>query len=62
VQHGDPVKQGDLLVNFDLDKIKEAGFDVTTPVIITNTDRYIEILESDKRSVQKKEDLLTLLV
>ncbi|WP_209122732.1 beta-glucoside-specific PTS transporter subunit IIABC [Alkalihalobacillus sp. BA299] len=62
VKQGDRVKQGDLLVNFDLDKIKEAGFEVTTPVIITNTDRYIEIVESDKRKVQAKESLLTLLV
>ncbi|MBM7587269.1 PTS system beta-glucosides-specific IIC component [Bacillus pakistanensis] len=62
VQQGDSIKQGDLLVNFDIDKIKEAGFDVTTPVIITNTDRYMEILESDKRNVQAKENLLTLIV
>jgi beta-glucoside PTS system EIICBA component len=62
VKRGDTVKQGDLLVDFDLDKIKEAGFDVTTPVIITNTDRYIEILELGKRNVQAKENLLTLIV
>lgn len=62
VKQGDNVKQGDLLVNFDLEKIKEAGFEVITPVIITNTDRYIEILEANKGNVQAKENLLTLFV
>lgn len=62
VKQGDTVKQGDLLVNFDLEKIKEAGFDVTTPVIITNTDRYMEIIGSEKSNVQEKENLLTLIV
>lgn len=37
VKAGDVVKTGDLLLEFDMDKIKEAGYDVTTPVIICNT-------------------------
>ena len=31
---GDPVKAGDLLLTFDMDAIKEAGYDVTVPVVI----------------------------
>lgn len=34
--NGDPVKRGDLLLTFDLEKIKEAGYDTVTPVIVTN--------------------------
>lgn len=62
VKQGDRVKQGDLLVNFDIEKIKEAGYLVTTPIIITNTNRYIDILETDKETVQVKEGLLTLVM
>ncbi|MDF2014694.1 beta-glucoside-specific PTS transporter subunit IIABC [Priestia megaterium] len=62
VKQGDRVSQGDLLVNFDIEKIKEAGYPVTTPVIITNTDRYIDILDMNKEAVQAKEELLTLVV
>ena len=40
VAAGDKVKQGDLLLDFDIDKIKEAGYDVTTPVIICNTPQF----------------------
>ncbi|MCC8024134.1 MAG: PTS glucose transporter subunit IIA [Clostridium sp.] len=40
VSAGHKVKQGDLLVEFDIDKIKEAGYDVTTPVIVCNTPEF----------------------
>ena len=40
VNAGDKVKQGDLLMEFDIEKIKEAGYDVTTPVIICNTPEF----------------------
>lgn len=40
VSVGDKVKQGDLILKFDIDKIKEAGYDITTPIIITNSEEY----------------------
>lgn len=40
VQMGSKVKQGDLLVSFDIDAIEQAGFEITTPVIVTNSDNY----------------------
>lgn len=40
VKIGDKVKKGDLLLEADLDKIREEGFDITTPVLICNTDDY----------------------
>ena len=43
VKDGDKVKAGQLLISFDMDKIKEAGYDVTTPMIVTNTDDYQEV-------------------
>ena len=43
VQDGASVKKGDLLVEFDLDGIRSEGYDVTTPVVITNTDEYAQV-------------------
>lgn len=40
VKAGDHVKQGDLLLKFDVEKIKSEGYDVTTPIIVTNTAAY----------------------
>lgn len=40
---GDPVKAGDLLLTFDMDAIKEAGYDVTVPVVICEKGNYTDI-------------------
>lgn len=40
VKQGDRVKQGDTLVTFDIDGITNAGYQVITPVIVTNTDSF----------------------
>lgn len=37
VAQGDHVKAGDVLVEFDMEAIKEAGYDVITPIVICNT-------------------------
>ena len=52
VAAGDKVKKGDLLMDVDLDKIKEAGLNTITPVLICNTDDY------EKISLQKEGDVL----
>ena len=37
---GDQVKAGDVLLEFDLEEITKAGYDVTTPIVITNLGDY----------------------
>lgn len=37
---GDAVKKGDLLIIFDIKMLKEAGYDLTTPVLVANTAQY----------------------
>lgn len=43
VAQGDVVKRGDQLVQFDQAAISRAGYDTTTPIIVTNADRYGDI-------------------
>ena len=40
VQVGQQVKKGDLLISFDLEAVKAAGYLCTTPMIVCNTDDY----------------------
>ncbi len=40
VKNGDRVKVGQLLMKFDIKEIKKAGYDIVTPIIITNSDKY----------------------
>ncbi|MEO2261089.1 beta-glucoside-specific PTS transporter subunit IIABC [Paenibacillus amylolyticus] len=62
VQEGDIVRQGDLLIQFDIDKIKEAGYETVTPVIVTLTQQEVDVFETTQEHVQKNDVLLTLVV
>lgn len=62
IKQGDRVKLGDELVSFDIEKIKGAGYEVTTPIIITNSSSYKEIIQTDNETVQKNDVLLSLSV
>ncbi len=44
VKMGDRVTKGTLLLEFDIEQIKNAGYEVTTPVIIANTEEYSKIV------------------
>ena len=60
VKPGDKVKVGDLLVEFDIEKIKEAGYPTITPIIITNTDSY-EDVEVLAEGLSKEKDELIMV-
>lgn len=62
VEQGDKVKQGDLLVKVDLDKVIEAGFSVQTPVIVTNKQDFLDIIETNDKLINPGDTLFTLLV
>jgi len=40
VKNGEKVKKGQLLLKFDIEAIEAAGYDVTTPVVVTNGDAF----------------------
>ena len=40
IKQGDKIKQGMLLVEFDLELMKEKGFNIETPTLITNKEQY----------------------
>ncbi|MGG0662469.1 glucose PTS transporter subunit IIA, partial [Bacillus altitudinis] len=63
VQKGDTVKQGQLLIEFDDQSIQKAGYDTTTPVIITNSADYLEILTQEGKTNPSghQQPLLTVL-
>lgn len=61
VKEGDAVSPGDLLVSFDMEAIKKAGYQLITPIIVTNTDRYESIKPvKTTENVNLKEALLVL--
>jgi beta-glucoside PTS system EIICBA component len=58
---GDSVKEGDLLLEFDSKAIKEAGYDIITPVIITNTDKFLEVIETEDTIADTNKGLITVI-
>jgi PTS system beta-glucosides-specific IIC component len=58
---GDKVKKGELLLEFDMKVIKDAGFPVTTPVVITNSDDYADVVPAGSGEVKHGQDVITLL-
>ena len=60
VSQGDKVKAGQLLLEFDIKEIEEAGYPTITPVIVTNYDDYFEIVEVGL-SENNNDDLLTII-
>ena len=49
VSDGQEIHKGDLLISFELDEIRKAGYQTTTPMIICNTDDYetVEIVSTE---------------
>lgn len=60
VQDGQRIKKGDLLLTFDLEQIKKAGYDLVTPVIVTNPTLF-QSVEQTKKDFVNAGDLLIKL-
>lgn len=60
VKEGDRVRIGQVMLTFDMEKIKEAGYDLTTPMIITNSDDYQEINILKTGNVTKQDAVLEI--
>ena len=58
VQVGDKVKKGDLLLSFDIDAVKAAGYLCTTPMIICNTDDYQSVTPLAQGKIQSGTPIL----
>ena len=58
VQDNQEVKKGDLLLEVDLDFIQKKGYDITTPIIVTNSSSYIDVIETDKTQIKIGEECI----
>lgn len=63
VNNGDFVNQGDLLLEFDMNAIKDTGYNLITPVVVTNITDYIKAVPMLKKDEQVEvgESLLTIV-
>lgn len=61
VASGQEVQRGDLLITFDIEKIKAAGYKITTPVIVCNTDVYSRVALVRTGEVTVGEDMINVM-
>jgi PTS system beta-glucosides-specific IIC component len=62
VSQGEKVKKGQLLGSFDADKIKEAGFDPTVIVVVTNSNDYLDVIPVAQTNEIKEGPLLNIIM
>ncbi|WP_367567530.1 beta-glucoside-specific PTS transporter subunit IIABC [Lacrimispora sp.] len=58
---GDHVKKGQELLRFDLDVIREAGYSAVTPVLVSNSAVFTDVIATDDGQVGVGDTLLTIL-
>ncbi len=58
VKEGDRVTAGQLLLEMDLQQIRDAGCATVTPIIVTNTFEYKDVLLLTEGTVQEQQQLL----
>ncbi|MCR1869627.1 beta-glucoside-specific PTS transporter subunit IIABC [Longicatena caecimuris] len=58
IKQGEHVTAGQKLLNFDMEAIQQAGYSLITPIIITNSSQYLDVVET---GLENEKELLTIL-
>lgn len=58
VKQGQAVKAGEILIEADLEGIRSAGLDTTTPIVVTNVDDYVDITVENVGNIKAGDRLL----
>lgn len=61
ISQGDKVEVGEKLISFDIDGITKEGFVLETPIVITNSSNYLDIVEGECKKVMIGEKVLTII-
>lgn len=61
INDGDKVKVGDTLIEFDMEAIKKEGYELITPVIVTNTIDYLDVLPMDLKNAKVGDTIISII-
>lgn len=61
VQQGDKITVGQKLIEFDMDLLQKEGYCLETPVVVTNTANYLDVLAENSKDVSCGEPLLHIV-
>lgn len=60
-KQGDSVKAGDIILEFDIEAIQNAGYEVVTPIIVTNSSSFMDVIVKEKDIVTVSDQVLAIL-
>lgn len=61
VKAGQEIKQGEPIMNVDLEEIKKSGYSTETVMLITNTASYLNVIVEADRMIKAGERILTVI-
>lgn len=61
IKNGDRITKGQTILNFDIDVIKEAGYSVVTPIVITNSSQFLDVVQTESKDVELEDNLITII-
>lgn len=57
---GDTIKKGEVILTFDKENIISEGYDITTPIVVSNTEKFSNILPTMSGEVMELDDILKI--
>lgn len=61
VEQGTKIKKGDVLVEFDMEAIINEGYSIISPIIVTNSDDYFDVVETMNKNVDYLDQLIRVI-
>ena len=58
---GDKIKKGQVILEFDMDAIREEGYSLVTPVLVSDAGNFLDVIPSDAKQVHMGDNIITLL-
>lgn len=61
IKQGDRITKGQTILKFDINVIKESGYSVVTPVVITNSSQFLDVVETESKNTELEDNLITVI-
>lgn len=61
IKQGDRITKGQTILKFDIDAIKEAGYSVVTPIVVTNSSQFLDVVQTESKNIELEDNLITVI-
>lgn len=61
IKQGDRITKGQTILKFDIEVIKEAGYSVVTPIVVTNSSQFLDVVQTESKNIELEDNLITVI-